>query len=163
MVAVKRSPGFDVLVERGVSNAARISVPAVTWSLTAAEFAAGIVCSPEVVFCGLAGGLGVVAFGLTGWFWPAGWPGPVLGVRLCWEFVCGEFFCVSSPVGEAGAVVEPLGAGAVWVCGVVEGLLLAPAGVWANAIATASSANSISAAALRIRRSFSDSKGEKPV
>src|ERR1051326_2051627 len=59
MVAVKRSPGFDVLLERGVARAAWISVPAPTSSITAV-FAAGAFCvggaACSVFPCGTSAG-----------------------------------------------------------------------------------------------------------
>src|SRR6476661_5635430 len=58
-VAVKRSPGFEVLLERGVSSAAWISVPAPTSSITAV-FGPGVFCAGAaacpVVPCGTSAG-----------------------------------------------------------------------------------------------------------
>ncbi len=62
MVAVKRSPGLDVLVESGVSNAACISVFAGAWS---APFGAGDIDFGLVVVA-ICGAL----VSLAGVIWP---------------------------------------------------------------------------------------------
>jgi hypothetical protein len=59
MVAVKRSPGFDTLLESGVSSAACISVFA---AITSAPFGAG----EMVGTLAFAGGSGLFGFAL-GW------------------------------------------------------------------------------------------------
>src|SRR5512140_2103699 len=113
-VAVKRSPGFEVLLESGVSSAAWISVPAPSSSMTAA-FAGGTPCV---------------------WF-PA-WPVAPCGTS-------------AGDVRADGAVpLLGFGTDGFCACGVVAGLLLAPAGFWAKTTATAISVKSMSVAVLRI-------------
>src|SRR5437868_1311731 len=91
-VAVKRSPGFEVLLERGVSSAACTSVPAPTSSITAAEFAEPL-----------------------GWLVPwgtsAGETAGVCGVRLFWETpLFGIFGTAGDCVcGVAGVLLVPVG------------------------------------------------------
>jgi hypothetical protein len=57
------------------------------------------------------------------------------------------------PCGTSAGDAAPLlvfGTAGFWVCGVLPGLLLVPAGFWAKTVATATSTNRMSVAALRI-------------